>query len=919
MKRILCLLLFIHLVGCDYFRTDEDYLAEARASMAVGNIPAAVIQTKNALEKNPENSAARLLMAELNLLTGDPLAAEKEIGHAIRLNAARDGYIPILSQTYLALDKHEQLFELSTEDLSYDGKSRLLATQGVAYILEGDLEKAEEVILLAKTNNPQSINAWLAHARLFIARDQREDARRALSKVIELNDQEPLAWAVLGELEQRDGHTEEAITAFSQAIESGANTHTFRLKRAELLIETKKFDEAEKDVAVLMKSMPDDPGVNFAQAQILLARGQAEEALPFLEKAAHAQADRHTQALYALALINFQLKNYEQAETYAYRFVDDVPGSLSGRKVLATILLQNGKLDDAKAELQRIIVAKPDEVDALNLLATIMYRQGEKAESVDILENIANKHPDSAYNQLRLGTGLLFKGETEGGRQAIEKAVSLDPELNDAAIALILFNIGQKEFSQALSLAKTYVENNPESTLAYNLLGSIYAQTGNRKLAREAFKQALVLRPADRLANNSLAVMAVNEKKFDQARARYKAILKQNPADLTSLMRLASLDAFQNQKESMIAHLKQAIELNPGALKPRIVMARYFLEEDHPERVAALFLGLEKQVKSNADALFVLAKAQLLQENYAEAQFWLISLVSVKPDSPTAHYLLARAYAGSGNDKRMLESLAKALRLKPEQVEARATLVAYLVEANPAEAAVELQKLEKQAPDYHLIPKFKKALDYRLADSDELLEKFEEAYKAEPTRINLYRLVDQSIKVDDRERAASLIEDWLVKEPKDVGARLLLAYQYVALEKPQEDIANQYEKILTLQPGHLVALNNLAWLLQSSNPSKAVEYAKKANELKPASAPLLDTLAVALLANGELDKARDAVKQALLLSSGNPSIRFHAARIDLAQGDDLSAFDRLNELLQDESEFPERQEAEALLKQLRTD
>ncbi len=760
----------------------------------------------------------------------------------------------------------------------------------------------------------------LAHARLFIAREQYEQARWAINKLIERDDKEPLAWGILGELELLDGQTDEAISAFGKAIEAGGNSsRTFRLKRAELLIETKKFDAAEKDIAALMKLMPDHPGVNFARAQILLSRGKAEEALPFLEKVTRAQADKHAQALYALALINFQLKNYEQAETYAYSFVDDVPASLSGRKILATILLQNGKLDDAKAELQRIIAVKPDEVDALNLLATIKYRQGEKSESVDILENLANKHPDSAYNQLRLGTGLLFKGESEAGREAIEKAALLDPEFNDAAVALILLSIGQKEFSQALSLAKSYVEHNPESILAYNLLGSTYAQMGNPRLAKDAFNKALGLSPSDRLANNSLAVMAVNEKNFDEARARYKAILKKNPADLTSLMRLASLDAFQNQKDSMLAYIKQAIELNPRALKPRVVMARYLLEEGQPERVPALFLGLERQVKSDADALLVLSKAQLLQENYAEAQFWLTSLVGLKPDSPTVHYLLARAYAGSENDKRMLESLAKTLRLKPEHVEARATLVAHLVKANPQEAIVQLQKLEKHAPDYHLIPKFKQALDYQLADSDELLEKFEGAYKREPTRINLYRLVDQSIKVGDRERAATLLEGWLVKEPKDVGARLLLAYQYVALEKPKEDIASQYEQILALQPEHLIALNNLAWLLQSTNPPKAVEYARKANELKPASAPLLDTLAVALLANGELEKARDAVKQALLLSSGNPSIRFHAAQIDHAQGDDIAAFDRLNELLQDESEFPERQEAEALLKQLRTD
>ena len=50
--------------------------------MAAGNQGAAVVELKNALQKEPDSTEARLLLAEAALWLGDARGAERELGTA---------------------------------------------------------------------------------------------------------------------------------------------------------------------------------------------------------------------------------------------------------------------------------------------------------------------------------------------------------------------------------------------------------------------------------------------------------------------------------------------------------------------------------------------------------------------------------------------------------------------------------------------------------------------------------------------------------------------------------------------------------------------------------------------------------------------------------------------------------------------
>ena len=114
----------------------------------------------------------------------------------------------------------------------------------------------------------------------------------------------------------------------------------------------------------------------------------------------------------------------------------------------------------------------------------------------------------------------------------------------------------------------------------------------------------------------------------------------------------------------------------------------------------------------------------------------------------------------------------------------------------------------------------------------------------------------------------------------------------------------------------MVALNNLAWYLRKSDPKQALAYAERANDIAPDSAPVLDTLALALLENKQVKDAQLRIEQALKLAPDDPGMRYHAALIRRAAGDKGGALLILEPVVNGPKDFPEKKEAAQLLESL---
>lgn len=160
-----------------------------------------------------------------------------------------------------------------------------------------------------------------------------------------------------------------------------------------------------------------------------------------------------------------------------------------------------------------------------------------------------------------------------------------------------------------------------------------------------------------------------------------------------------------------------------------------------------------------------------------------------------------------------------------------------------------------------------------------------------------------------------LQEGWLAKNPNDVPMLLSVAQAYTQLRR-HEDALKAYQRVEGVMPDNVVALNNLAWLLQKTSPDEALGYAEKADAVAPGTPSIQDTYAWLLLQKGEAERAAGLFEQAVQKAPSNPQYRYHLAQALYATGDKDRARRLLEELLADQRLAPEHAKIRAMLEKM---
>ena len=174
---------------------------------------------------------------------------------------------------------------------------------------------------------------------------------------------------------------------------------------------------------------------------------------------------------------------------------------------------------------------------------------------------------------------------------------------------------------------------------------------------------------------------------------------------------------------------------------------------------------------------------------------------------------------------------------------------------------------------------------------------------------------------DDRAGAMQALEQATALDDRLVNAHMLLASFYE--EASQYDKAiEQYRHILSAAPGHLGALNNLAYALavhRTDGLHEALTLAQRAHATSPGNPSITDTLAWVLHLSGDDGAARPLIAAAARDAQDVAPIQLHAAVIEVANGAfDAAArdFARALELDPQIEQQPEAQQVRAALKRV---
>jgi Flp pilus assembly protein TadD len=161
-------------------------------------------------------------------------------------------------------------------------------------------------------------------------------------------------------------------------------------------------------------------------------------------------------------------------------------------------------------------------------------------------------------------------------------------------------------------------------------------------------------------------------------------------------------------------------------------------------------------------------------------------------------------------------------------------------------------------------------------------------------------------------------ESLLSREPDSAEALMGLGVLFEQIGHLKE-AAEAYLRVLARNPQFAPAANNLAWVItRGTNPDlgEALRLAQSARDSQPGNPFINDTLGYVFYLRGAYDLATIQLRNAIAAAPHIPTIRYHLALALKAQGADREAVQELMYSLGQTADFPERDEAEKLLRSL---
>jgi tetratricopeptide (TPR) repeat protein len=527
---------------------------------------------------------------------------------------------------------------------------------------------------------------------------------------------------------------------------------------------------------------------------------------------------------------------------------------------------------------------------------------------------------------------------TFSGFALAQQAPSEDQSLQAAAQ-----RIERGDFAGAADLARKVLADNPNSFVAYNLLGICLAQTGEIEAARKSFQKALELNPRLATAHVNLGKLLIRMHEEAAAIQQFKAaiatdpeILVRDPASYSAFNIFGLCLMTDGKYEEARQAFARAIHINPKYVPAHVNIANALVALRHDDAALKEFLNAISMQPNDLLALKNVGLIYGRQEKFDLAMKYLEQARTLAPRDPEINVALAEAEIGAGKAleaRRVIAELARAGGLGPKN---RETLGLLWLENGEPRDAVDLVR-----DDPGLAAQFYR-LGYERAEAEFDAGRYQNARKILEAIRDL-RIPDAAFHdllgsayyaIDDPKKASQEFQDAVRLEPADPEHYFKLGmvflkhrtadpaiYVYETALKSRPDVPklwfglglSQYlasrlneaepslRKALALDPQYDAAYVVLGDLLeQSRRTADALQVFRKAMEMRPDL--YLSYYYYGKLASKEgNENSADAIaklRKAISLNPNFPQAHYELGKALVQTGQTSEAIQQLNKSLE---------------------
>ncbi len=525
---------------------------------------------------------------------------------------------------------------------------------GHALYLEGDLERAEQ--MLDDQNIPKKHKAYALRilGRVLLASGQIDEARSAFDSALKLGKQNSALWTDIGQFRLSQADQMGAIDAADYAVKLDTRNIRALELRARLVRSQYGMAAALPWYQSALAINPNDVPVLEEYAATLGELGRASDMLQTVRKIYSLQS-KNGRAFYMQAVIAARAGEYGLAQRIlllAGSQVNETPGAML---VSAISEYQLGNHHRSADILERLVSMQPNNLQARKLLARAKQSAGENFDALDAIKPLVDRGQSDSYTAMIAARAFEATGErgkaavglSESSRTGVRKSAPISPALSlRMAADGAQKNPGNAQYvipyiralmlagmpDQALIVAKQLQAANPGVPAAHMLAGDVHAARGH-------YADAVVDYQRARQINFSEAIM------------------------------LRQVDAYRrlNQPENARAALTEFTVLNPNNLSAQRLMAYLMLDEMRWTEALPLLEKLRERVGYNDSILNAnIARAYSGAGRHDDAIFNAETAYNIDPANAMVTLVYAQVLLKSGQrPKAAAELFEKAGTLLP--------------------------------------------------------------------------------------------------------------------------------------------------------------------------------------------------------------------------------------------------------------
>jgi putative PEP-CTERM system TPR-repeat lipoprotein len=597
----------------------QSQLLLASALQSLGSLEQAENTLTQLLASDPDNLAARKLLAQVYLGRNEPDEARKVLGAAETADADTDW---LLGAALLQSGSTESAVEHLERGVAANPRdaARRIELASI-YIGARTPDKAIAMLEGVPAESPLAPRAKMLTVLATAAGKPLAQARKEVEDLAARNPNDVALLSAAGTMLAGNGDVVAGRKLLDQALTLEPKRVDTRLVLARLDAIERKSDSAQAGLLEILKIEPANQPARLALSEMAWARGDRPASRKWLEDAIKAD-----------------------------------PSAIDARLRLSQLAFVEGNGAQARGLLDQVLSVSKDRKAALTATGRVLARAGQSEEALTRFKEAVAAGDRAAH--LDAARAYLDLNDTTKARQSAEAALAANAKWRDAQQLMITIDARDGKVDRAFERAKELNRNASPAALA-SLRGDLHAIAKQYEEAAAAYENAHRLQPTAQTA-----VKLFQARRAGGVRDPERSLvqwLERSPQDVTVRKALAIHYESSGQSDRALAEYERLMGTN--AVDPAILnnLAWALHQKGDPRALELARRAYEgaPQYPEIADTYgWILVRMDRVPEGLTVLQ----SALANAPTNPDILYHAAVAYHKSGDPNRAMKLVNDALK-----------------------------------------------------------------------------------------------------------------------------------------------------------------------------------------------------------------------------------------------------------------